>query len=310
MFFNLQKVMHPAILFFSLLFVFSSYSCAESEIVDEKLKVIHDKTFPISPGKDFKLDASSGDVVISSWNENEVHIKILGNDKAKEKVEFSFNESPDMIEVEAKYDWSLFMMVKGIKLRFEVQVPTEFNIDAVTSGGDIKLQNIKGKIVSKTSGGDINITDLNGNIEVSTSGGDISFNNTHGEVNLSTSGGDIKGNKFSGTVDVSTSGGDISLTGSDARINGSTSGGDITLDYSGSNQGIELSSSGGDIAVKLPKDFNAAANLSTLGGEVKSEFKGNNAVKISSTEFEADINNGGNSLILRTSGGDIILKKK
>jgi hypothetical protein len=298
------------VLLLLLLFSTSTYSCRESEYVDEKLKVLHDKTFPISPGNDFKIDASSGDIVISSWNKNEVHIKILGNDKAKEKVEFSFNESPDMIEVEAKYDWSLFMMVKGIKLRFEVQVPTEFNIDAVTSGGDIELQNVKGKIVSKTSGGDINITDLKGNIEVSTSGGDISFNNTHGEVNLSTSGGDIKGNKFSGNVEVSTSGGDISLTGSDARINGSTSGGDITLDYSGSNQGIELTTSGGDIGVKLNKDFNASAKLTSLGGDIKSEFKGNNAVKISSTEFEADINNGGNSLILRTSGGDIVVKKK
>src|SRR3989339_831353 len=260
--------------------------------MDEKLKVLHDKTFPILPGNDFKLDASSGDIIISSWNRNEVRVKILGNDKAKEKVEFSFNDSEDRIEVEAKYDWSLFMMIKGIKLRFEVQVPREFNIDAVTSGGDIKLQNVKGKIVTKTSGGDINLTDLNGNIEATTSGGDISFNNSYGDINVSTSGGDIKGNKFSGSLEVSTSGGDISL------------------DYSGQNHGIELTTSGGDITAWLPKNFNASANLSTLGGNIKCDFTGNNAVKISSTEFEADINNGGNSFVLKTSGGDIVVKKK
>ena len=65
----------------------------DSEYKDEKLKVIHDKSFPISPGNDFKLDASSGDVIISGWDKNEVHVKILGNDKAKEKVKFNFNES-------------------------------------------------------------------------------------------------------------------------------------------------------------------------------------------------------------------------
>src|SRR3990170_3323709 len=238
---------------FSLLLASSSYSCTKSKYIDEKLKVIHDKSFPISPGNDFKLDASSGDVLISSWNKNEVHVKILGNDKAKEKVEFNFNESEDMIEVEAKYDWSLFMLVKGVELRFEVQVPKEFNIEAYTSGGDIKLQNVKGKVALKTSGGDINVSDLNGNVEVSTSGGDITFNNSYGELNFSTS--------------------------------------------------------GGDIAVKLPKNVGASANLSTLGGDIKSDFKGNNAVNISSTKFEADINNGGNPLVLNTTGGDIVVKK-
>jgi DUF4097 and DUF4098 domain-containing protein YvlB len=306
----IQMKLNLTVLLFSLLFVSSSYSCAKSEYADEKLKVIHDKTFPISPGNDFKLDASSGDVMISSWDKNEVHVKILGNDKAKVKVEFNFNESSDKIEVEAKYDWSLFMMIKGVKLKFEIQVPKEFNIDAATSGGDIKLQNIKGKILAKTSGGDVNVSDLNGKIEISTSGGDISFSSSYGDMNFSTSGGDIKGNKFSGSAEVSTSGGDISLVGSDARINASTSGGNVSLDYSGPNQGIELSSSGGDITVKLPKDFNASANMSTLGGDIKSDFTGNNAVKISSTKFEADINSGGNSLILKTSGGDIVVRKK
>src|SRR3990172_768235 len=272
--FNLSKKLQLTILLFTLLFVSSSYSCADSKYMDEKLKVIHDKSFPISPGNDFKLDASSGDVLISSWNKNEVHVKILGNDKAKEKVEFNFNESEDMIEVEAKYDWSLFMLVKGVQLRFEVQVPKEFNIEAYTSGGDIKLQNVKGKVALKTSGGDINVSDLNGNVEVSTSGGDITFNNSYGELNFSTSGGDI------------------------------------SLDYSGQNQGIELSTSGGDIAVKLPKNVGASAYLSTLGGDIKSDFKGNNAVNISSTKFEADINNGGNPLVLKTTGGDIVVKKK
>lgn len=295
---------------FSLLLASLSYSCAETEYSADKLKVIHDKTFPISPGKDFKLDASSGDILISSWNKNEVHVKILGNDKAKEKVEFNFNDSEDMIEVEAKYDWSLFMLMKGVQLRFEVQVPKEFNIDAATSGGDIKVQSIKGKFVLKTSGGDVIVSDLNGNVEVSTSGGDIVFNNTYGELNLSTSGGDVKGNKFSGNLEAATSGGDISLVGSDVKINGSTSGGNISLDYSGQNQGIELSTSGGDISVKLPKDFNASANLSTLGGDIKSDFKGNNAVTISSFKFEADINSGGNPLVLKTTGGDIVVKKK
>lgn len=310
MYINLNKKMHLAILLFLLMFAASSYSCADSKYAEEKLKVIHDKTFPISAGNDFKLETSLGDVIISSWDKNEVRVKILGNSKAKEKVEFNFTDSDQMIEVEAKYDWSLFTMFRGVKLRFEIQVPRKFNIDATTSGGDIKLQNIKGKILTRTSGGDISLNDLDGNINVSTSGGDITFNSTYGDINMSTSGGDITGNKFTGHLEVSTSGGDISLLGSESKINGSTSGGDISLDYSGQNLGIELTTSGGDITAKLPKEINASAVMSTLGGDIKSEFTGNNAIKISSSKFEADINQGGKSLILKTSGGDIVVKKK
>lgn len=308
--FNLKSVNILAITLFSFLFVCPSQSSTNSGYFDDNLKVIHDKTFQISPGKNLKLDASSGDVVISSWNKNEVNVKILGNDRAKEKVEFSFKDSKDIIRVEAKYGWSLSNIFKGIQLRFEIQVPKEFNVDVVSAGGYVKLQNVNGKIAVKTSGGELILNDLIGNVNASTSGGRITFKDSRGDLDFSTSGGDIKGTNFSGKLEVSTSGGDISLVGSDAKIKGSTSGGDISLDYSGSNQGVELSTSGGNIVAKLPKDFNASANLSTIGGDIKSDFSGNNAKKISSTKFEADINSGGNSLILKTSGGDIVVKKK
>ncbi len=307
---NLNKIKQVAIFIFLLLLASSSYSCVESDNKDDNLQVLHDKTFPISPGKEFKLEASSGNVIITGWDKSEVHVKVWGNDKAKEKVKFYFSESPDKIEVEAKYDWSFLMFTKGVKLRFEVQVPNEFNIDGSTSGGNIDLQSIKGEIECQTSGGNVTAEELKGNVDVSTSGGTIRFTNTYGNLNFSTSGGDIKGNKFTGKLDVSTSGGNIDLTGSDAEIDASTSGGNVYLDYSGQNQGIDLGTSGGNITVKLPSDFNASADISTMGGHINTDFTGKNAEKISSSKFKADINNGGKPLILETSGGNIELRKK
>lgn len=277
---------------------------------DEKLKIIHDKTFSLLPSSNLILDASSGDVVISSWDKNEVNIKILGNDQAKEKVDIVFKESKYGIKVQAKYGWALSNIFKKILLKFEVKLPHDFNVDASTSGGEMKLQDIRGKINAKTSGGQIDLAKLSGRIKASTSGGDILFNELTGNIEIETSGGNIKGRQFSGNLKVSTSGGDISLSGMDSKILGSTSGGDIVLDYKGKNQGIELTTLGGDIIVTLPADFDASADLSALGGNVKCDFKGNNAVKISSSKFEADINNGGNPLKLKTSGGEIVVKKK
>lgn len=291
------------------------YLCAflvypKTNSTDEKLKIMHDKTFSLLPGSNLILDASSGDVVISSWDKNEANIKILGNDPAKEKVDIIFKESKDGIKVQAKYGWALSNIFKKILLKFEVKVPHEFNVDASAAGGEIKLQDIRGKINAKTTGGQIDLVKLSGRITASTSGGDILFNELTGNIEIETSGGDIKGKQFSGNLKVSASGGDISLAGMDSKIQGSTSGGDIVLDYKGKNQAIELSTLGGDIIVTLPADFNASADLSALGGSVTCDFKGINAVKISSSKFEADINNGGNPLKLKTSGGEIVVKKK
>ena len=86
--------------------------------------------------------------------------------------------------------------------------------------------------------------------------------------------------------------------------------GNITLDYKGMNKGIELSTSGGDIEINLPADFNAAAKISSSGGRISCDFKGNNAVKISSNSLIADINKGGNPLYVKTSGGNIEVSKR
>ncbi len=42
----------------------------------------------------------------------------------------------------------------------------------------------------------------------------------------------------------------------------------LNLEYTGFNKGIELKTSGGDIDVKVPRDFNAKAELKTSGGDV------------------------------------------
>ena len=257
------------------------------------LKVLKERTFQISPGKNLKVEASSGDVKVTSWDKSEVYVKILGNSKAEDKVKFDFYNDDDNVEVIAKREHSFFgWFSSGIRLKFEIKVPVNFNEKIKTSGGDVYTK------------------DVSGNLNISTSGGDVKLENVNGVFDLSTSGGDISSMDFQGDFDASTSGGDINLRGSDSKIKASTSGGDIYLDYKGINKGIELSTSGGDIQIRLPEDFNASAKMYTSGGSINCELTANHAKKISSSRFEADLNNGGNPLYVKTSGGDIDIIKR
>jgi len=278
----------------------------------QDLSVLHEKTFATNSGKLLKIEAQNGSVKIETWNKNEVYVKVLGNDKAKEKLEFKFEEKDWGVYISSKRKggfWS-FNWGNSPRVRFEVMVPKSYNAKVSTAGGNIGVKNLTGNIDGKTSGGDLKLYDNVGNTNISTSGGNVTVKNNKGNTKASTSGGDISVVNFDGDLDVSTSGGDIDLKGGNARIDASTSGGDIKLDYWGESLGIDLTTSGGDIDVYLPADFSAKANLKTSGGDISCELTTNNVVKISSSRFEADLNNGGKDLICRTSGGDIEVKKK
>ncbi len=299
---------------FFLIILFCASAFGEPLVLNssslKELHVIKEKSFSIQSGKDLNVESSFGNVMISTWDKAEVYIKILGNDKAEDKMEFSFHNNSDEVFVKAESENDfLNWFSRGPVLRFEIKVPANFNTKVFTSGGDIKAADIKGNNYLKTSGGNIDLKNTDGNLKASTSGGDIKLAQVRGTMSLSTSGGNIKAEEFIGNLNAETSGGDIFLNGKESSIHAETSGGNITLHYSGSNKGIDLHTSGGDIRISLPADFNASANLSTSGGDVSCEFKGNNADKISESKFKADINAGGNKLIAKTSGGNIKVRK-
>jgi len=108
----------------------------------------------------------------------------------------------------------------------------------------------------------------------------------------------------------STSGGNIYLFCRDALINAETSGGDIMLEYEGENKGIDLSTSGGDIEVKVVKEINASMELSTSGGDVSCSLNMSNVKKSSGSRLIGDLNGGGEKLSAHTSGGDISVTEK
>jgi len=259
--------------FISMAFTFTA--CGSMHIhSDDDLQLIKEKSFSISPGKNLYVDISSGDVLITYWNKEEVYVKILGDDDAIEKMDFTLEGNEDQIKVNGKTKSSISSWFSSMSVKVEIKAPSKFNLDINTAGGDIKCGGITGK------------------------------------AELNTSGGDIWADKFSGNLVVSTSGGDIYLFCTDTKINAETSGGDVKLEYEGENKGIDLSTSGGDIEVKLLKDFKADIELSTSGGDVSCSLSMSNVKKSSGSRLIGDLNGGGEKLLAHTSGGDITVTER
>lgn len=256
-------------------FIISSFINAENYKPNfPSTETIHNRTFKISPGKELILSTESGDVIITPWDKSEVEVKVIGNERARERMQFSFLANDDKVEVKGKRDGSGWSWFSNMNLKYEIMVPSSFNINVSTSGGDIKVGGVSGNIL------------------------------------LNTSGGDIWADRCTGSIDAKTSGGDINIYTSNTPVNARTSGGDIEFEYSGVNKGIELKTSGGDIDMKVSPDIKATVELSTSGGSVSnSGITINNATKMSRTKIVGEINGGGEKLVARTSGGDVELKK-
>ncbi|MBP1682959.1 MAG: hypothetical protein H6Q27_523, partial [Ignavibacteriaceae bacterium] len=204
----------------------------------------------------------------------EVSVKVLGDEEAMEKMDFTLEGNDEEVKVIGKKKSSTSSWFSSMSVKVEIKVPASFNLDINTAGGDIKCGGITGK------------------------------------AELNTSGGDIWADKFSGDLVVSTSGGDIYLFCTNTKINAETSGGDVKLEYEGENKGIDLSTSGGDIEVKLSQNFKAEIELSTSGGDVSCSLNMSNVKKSSGSRLIGDLNGGGEKLLAHTSGGDITVTER
>lgn len=273
-------------------------------------KTLYEKSFAANSGEQLSVKIMSGDIKVSTWDKNEVSIIVTGDKDINEYLDFLFEKTDAGVEVktEKKSSWSSWSSIPRFKVK--AIVPQNYDVDIRTSGGDVIAATLNGKLELVTSGGDITISDSKGELSVRTSGGDVECMNFEGSSVLKTSGGDIDVNDNNGPTEVKTSGGDIKLSVSNGKVTAKTSGGEVELVYTGKNEGIELTTSGGDIYVKLPSDFAADLSMVSSGGDVSCDCFPIKVKKIKKSEFYGLLNNGGPEVNLRTSGGDIIVKNK
>jgi hypothetical protein len=303
-----------------------------------------DRTFSVAPGGQLTIDSDGTDLRVEGTGGNQVVVQIVlrGSERVLERMTLSAEQSDNDVAVAAKHGngkWTDWFGGWNLDGRIEVRVPKDYNIDIRTSGGDIKVGQLKGNTRGKTSGGDIQIADVQGPVEMQTSGGDIRVEQVNGNTRIGTSGGDIEIVRLNGDLDAKTSGGyihlddvvgqvvartssgnviargvrgdaDLKTSGGDIRatidgkIAAHTSGGDVTAELVGANRGISVSSSGGDLTVRVPKDTKGELNAATSGGSVRTELPVT-TTQMGDHKLSGTLNGGGNPIHARTSGGSI-----
>lgn len=257
------------------------------------------KSFTVGKGGTLEVSVDGGDIKINVWDKNEVFVKVDGiNEEDLDRLKMNQSGNDVRVEFRNRKSWGGW---NSGHLRFEITVPSQYNADLHTSGGDIAVKGtMSGRISGGTSGGDVKLEDVKGGrVELSTSGGDMRTGDIQGDVVLKTSGGNIEMGVVGGEANISTSGGDIVVKGVGKSLKAHTSGGDIEIGDVGGE--ARVSTSGGDVRVRK---VTGNATLSTSGGNIHLE-SASGTVKTNTSGGDISLQNISGSIEAATAGGDV-----
>jgi len=283
------------------------------------------ESYRVSPGGELVVETDLGSIEVRAGTGNEVNVEVrLEADTHKEKraqeifddFTVDFEQQGNDVYVTAQYDrsdnsWRFWEDRRNqLKVAFLIEVPKEYNATVKTAGGSISVDDLKGAVRVKTSGGSLSFGHIDGPIEGNTSGGSINLAECTGSIDVTTSGGSIEIGRVEGDVVAHTSGGSISVDEVFGTIDASTSGGSVTVHISQQPKAdCRLETSGGSVTVYMPSDISIDLDAKTSSGRIHNDFPVRLSGRISKSSVQAEINDGGPQLYLRTSGGNIYLSE-
>ena len=207
-----------------------------------------------------------------------------------------------------------------------------------TGGGSIEVRHANGKIVAETGGGTVDIESGAQEAIIETGGGSVRVRQCNGKVKVSTGGGSVDLSDVGGAAEIDTGGGSIHLASAKGHVHAETGGGGIELmgvpsasaetnaggitvklvNTGSERHDSDLETGAGDITVYIASDvaINVRASVDMGNGHrITSDFSdihvSSEGDKWGPKTLTADgkLNGGGPTLKVRTSSGDICIRR-
>src|ERR1051325_5796324 len=111
------------------------------------------ETFDADPGGQLLLEADRGSIQVQASDTDKVEIavgvSVEAHDQEQaeailEDLSLRFDKVGDVVQVQAEYQGDAKSV--QIELDFRILVPRNFNLDLTTSGGDISVKGLQGRV--------------------------------------------------------------------------------------------------------------------------------------------------------------------
>jgi len=260
---------------FSLrLMAFSALACAVLSLTG--LAQDFQRNYSLGSGGSINVRNISGDVKVTGYDGQAVIVTGIKEGRTRDKVSIEDQSSGNTVDVRVRYPERCNDCDASV--RFEVKVP----------------RNVAYRFNSISSvSGEVDVADVSGEVTAKSISGEVTVNNASGPVNASSVSGNVHVGRVEGTVNAKSTSGNVEV-----EI--------ISLEGTGN---MEFGSVSGNVRVKLPGNLDAEVNLSTMTGDLKTDFPLTieEAKHGSGRKANGRIGNGGRQLKLSSVSGDLSL---
>jgi len=227
---------------------------------------------PFQPGGYLHLKNENGDIHVTSWNEDMVHIIAFkrihssrkGNeDELLDQIEINIDQQGDELEIETRGPRSsdgflgrIFNRNKSsYSVDYEIHVPEQIDLNLENANGNIEVRGVEGKIRLETTNGNIEAHEIEGLAKCKTTNGSIY-------------------SEFEAVPD---------------------------------EDKMSFVTTNGSIKLFLPEDFGGELDLKTINGNIDSDFPIRVEGRWSQKQFHGRVNEGNCDLHCSTVNGSIDL---
>jgi DUF4097 and DUF4098 domain-containing protein YvlB len=237
------------------------------------------QSYKIGVGGSIKIQNVSGDIKVMGYDGSTVTVTGTKKGRNPERVEIVDRSSEGRVDVGVEYPDCHNGCNASVD--FEVRVPRSinFNFDKLsTASGDIEVESVQGNLKASTASGDVTIKNASGSIKANSASGEVRVTDVAGEVNASTASGDVE----------------VTIT----RLEGTGN--------------MSFSSASGDVNVRMPSNLDADVSLSTVSGNVKTDFP----IEVEKDRWGAGsrakgkLGNGTRMVRLSSASGDVSLMRQ
>ena len=237
------------------------------------------KSYRLAQGSRVSIKNISGNVIVKGYDGEA--IVVTGYKEGRDRAQISVEDLSDGSRVEVKVRYPERCNCSA-SVRFEVKVPRMINYDydAFSSvSGDVEVSDAMGTLRAKSVSGNVNVKEVAGTIHA---------NSVSGEVTVTQASGAVTAKSTSGNVRVELQ----RLEGSNANR-------------------MEFGSISGNVEVKMPGSVGAEVEMSTMSGQLETDFP----ITIEKKEFgpgrsaRGRVGDGTRALRLSSISGNVYLRR-
>ena len=197
-------------------------------------------------------------------------------------------------------EWS-----RGFSVDYEVVVPAQTDVRAVTGAGLVSIEGIDGEVEARSGSGRVSLRDIGGAVLARTGSGSIEAEGIAGSFNGESGSGSIDAAlALEGDVSVATGSGRIALAGVDGALTARAGSGSITID--GRPAGAwALNSGSGPVLLRLPSDSAFRLEVRTGSGGISTSHPLTVQGDIDRHRLDGDVRGGGPLISVRTGSGGV-----